>query len=206
MTTTTTTTKPVTAEPTVTEPSSMATTAASQLTKSLEKKSLKDLVRARTRRSLLLVDCSGSMGSATTTGERKIDALRKVVEMLRKTHPVPVAAFGVGRHIHLVDSIPNPGGSTPLHHAIDFGTREGANHLVVVTDGQPDSREAAFDAAQAFAGPIDVFYIDDGDKFGREFAVELARRTGGTAHLTDLLAPKELSTKIAGLLGEASSL
>jgi Mg-chelatase subunit ChlD len=179
-------------------------TALDQLNKSLEKKSLKDLVRARTKRSLLIVDCSGSMREPIRSGERKIDALRTVVKNLRETHPVPVAAFGTREGIVLVDTVPEPSGMTPLHSAIDFGRREGATHLVVVTDGLPDSEEAAFAAATTFGHPIDVFYIGDGHDRGSRFAAELAKLTGGTAHLTDLGKPKELSTKIAGLLGEGA--
>lgn len=179
--------------------------AVDRLNRSLEKNSLDDLVKARTRRSLLLVDCSDSMSSRIRTGERAIDALRKVVKGLRETHPVPVAAFG-SLGVALVDGIPEPCGSTPLHLAIEYGTREGATHLVVVTDGQPDSQTAAFEAARLFGHPIDVFYIGDGDDEGARFAAELARRTGGTAHLTDLLQQKALTTKIAGLLGDGGAL
>jgi Mg-chelatase subunit ChlD len=176
-----------------------------RLNRSLEKSSLDDLVKARTRRSLLLVDCSDSMNGRIRSGERKITALRSVVKGLRETHPVPVAAFGSGGTI-LVDEVPEPCGSTPLHTAIEYGRREGATHLVVVTDGQPDSESAAFAEARQFGHPIDVFYIGDGGDSGAIFAAELAKLTGGTVHLTDLGKPKELGTKIAGLLGEGPSL
>ena len=181
-------------------------TAVEKLNKSLAKGSLADLAKSA-RRSLLLVDCSGSMSSAVRSGDRKIDALRKVVAGLRETHPVPVAAFGLsgyGGTVRVVDDIPEPSGGTPMHSAIDFGKAQGATHLVMVTDGQPDSEGATLQAAREFGGPIDVFYIGDGGDRGAQFAQELARITGGTANLTDLGQPKQLTSAIAGLLGDGS--
>jgi|SRR5215471_10274211 len=183
------------------------TTAVDRLNKSLAKSSLDDLVKARTKRSLLLVDVSGSMADwIQKTHERKIDALRKVVATLRETHAVPTAAFGTrGGRVQLVDSIPNPSGSTPLDAAIEFGTQQGATHLVVVTDGYPDSQDAAFRAAREFGGPIDVFYVGDGNDEGARFAAELAAMTGGTCGVTDLAnEPKQLAGKIVALLGDGS--
>jgi Mg-chelatase subunit ChlD len=194
-----------------TETTAMARTQAAldSLKKSASKNSLDDLVKGR-RRSLLLVDVSDSMSARIRTGGRRIDALRKVVEGLRQTHRVPVAAFpGRGEPVVVVETIPEPRGNTPLADAIEFGTREGATHLVVVTDGEPNSEESAFEAAAQFGHPIDVFFIGDskgyGQQAGMHFAQELARRTGGVFNLTDLEAPKELASKIVGLLGDGSA-
>lgn len=182
-----------------------------QLDRSLAKKSLSDLVKARKQRSLLLVDCSGSMAERIRSGGRRIDALRQVVKTLRETHPVPVAAFGLdaysnGGVVVMVDVVPEPQGQTPLHSAIEFGKTKGATHLVVVTDGFPDSQTMAFEAADKFGGKIDAFYIGDGNDEGAKFVKELARRTGGQANVTDLGDPdgtKQLTKGIAGLLPEA---
>ena len=201
MTTTTTTD---TTAPTATDLAVVEKVALDRLTKSLAKTSLDDFLNSG-RRSLLLVDCSSSMKSGIRAGGTRIAALRNVVEDLRATHPVPVAAFS-GDGVLVVDSIPAPTGGTPLADAIRFGASEGANHLVVVTDGEPNSEADAFDAARAFGNPIDVFYIGDGGDRGSKFAAELAKLTGGTANLTDLGKPKELSAKIAGLLGDGSGL
>jgi len=173
-------------------------------------KGLRDLVRAKTRRSMLLVDVSGSMDSRIATGERRIEALRKVVATLLKTHPVPVGAFGLPsrRGVGMVDGnhIPEPEGGTPLAEAIEFARTQGANHAVVVTDGMPDNDRAAFDEARQFGGPIDVFFIGDAGEYGAQFCQRLADLTGGTANVTDLGVDeqKQLGTKIAGLLGDGS--
>jgi hypothetical protein len=186
----------------------LATTqsALDQLTKSAGRSSLDDLVKARTRRSLLLVDVSDSMSSPIRTGGRRIDALRKVVADIRTTHPVPVAAFGLtgGAAVDVVDSIPEPQGSTPLDLAIEFGAAQGATHLVIVTDGEPNSEEAAFSAARAFGGQIDVFYVGDGEDRASRFCRELAAMTGGASDIADLGDVKKLSGGIAGLLGDGS--
>jgi Mg-chelatase subunit ChlD len=187
----------------------LATMAAlDKLNKSLAKTSLDDLVKARTRRSLLLVDASGSMGDHTREGVRKIDALRKVVDTLRETHPVPMAAFGLrgSNHVDLVDRVPEPSGSTPLAEAIDFGKVQGANHLIVITDGAPNPPESCvFESARRFGGSIDVFYIGDGNDRGAAFCKELAELNGGSCGLTDLVgAPKVLAGKILLRLGDGS--
>jgi len=179
-------------------------TAVDQLKASAGASSLQSLVRGRVKRSLLLVDCSGSMSSTTSKSERKIDVLRKVVKDLRESHPVPVAAFGVKNGVEVVDTVPEPQGSTNMHEAIDFGNGQGATHLIIVTDGQPDSESRTFQAAARFGKPIDVFYIGDGNDSGADFAKRLAAATGGTANVTDLGAPKQLQSAIAGLLGDGS--
>src|SRR4030095_9997385 len=181
-----------------------ALTVTESLTKTTQRSSLDELVTARTKRSLLLVDVSGSMDHPTSEGLRKIDQLRNVVRDLLETHPVPVAAFSDG--VRLVgDHIPEPSGSTRLDSAISFGRRQEANHLVVVTDGEPDSKTAALEEARLFGGAIDVFYIGDPGSRGAEFCAQLAKATGGSCGITDLTGePKKLAAGIAGLLGAAS--
>jgi len=182
-----------------------ALTVTDQLSKTTRRSSLDELVAAKTKRSLLLLDVSGSMDGLVEGTARKIDKLRQVVDTLLQTHPVPMAAFGIGGHsgVELVERIPEPGGLTPLHKAIRFGRVQEANHLVVVTDGEPDSKDAAFEEARLFGGPIDVFFVGVPGQPGAAFCAELARRTGGACGVTDLTGePKQLAAGIAGLLGE----
>lgn len=186
--------------------------ARTKLESSLAKGSLSALVKEATQRSLLLADVSESMNDRIRTGERRIDALRKVVATLRETHPVPVAAFGLkdysynGTVVRLVDAIPEPQGMTPIHKAIDFAKAEGATHIVLVTDGEPDSESLAFEAARNFGGVIDTFFIGNPGGVGARFCQRLAALTGGTSNISDLAKPKELTTKIAGLLPAAPGL
>lgn len=181
-------------------------TALDRLNRSMGKSSLDDLVTARTKRALLLVDCSGSMAHHISAGGRRIDALRSIVQTLQTTHRVPVAAFGLrgGNQVDVVDVVPEPQGSTPLDLAIEFGKTQGATHLVVVTDGEPNSEQSAFEAARIFGGPIDTFFVGDPNSRGMQFASELAAMTGGTSNLSDLGKPKELGSKLRLCLGDGS--
>jgi hypothetical protein len=172
------------------------------LNRSMAKSDLDDLMRGA-RRSVLLVDCSGSMGESLNKGGRKIDALRSVVATLRETNPVPVAAFG-GFETTVVDAVPEPTGGTPLTRAIEFAHREGATHAVIVTDGVADCEQSALSAARAFGGVIDTIYIGNGRDRGAAFCKELAALTGGTASLTDLGKPKELAGSIRLMLGDGN--
>lgn len=185
-------------------------TALEKLKKTQAKDDLDDLLLGM-RRSLLLIDTSSSMRDPLRTGKRRIDALREVVRILRDDHPVPIAAFGrfpsaTGTYgfetVMIVEDVPEPAGMTPLADAIRFGHREGATHLVVVTDGEPDDEHDAYAAATEFANPIDVFYVGDPNGPGARFAARLAKMTGGTSGTSDLAEPKQLQTKIAGLLGD----
>lgn len=215
MTTTTTTTTTTTIPDTTPVDAATALVrgqaAMAKLNASLAKSSLDDFLKAGTRRSVLLVDASDSMASRVRSGARRIDRLRAVVADLRETHPVPIVAFGVRRavnQVEVVDSVPEPSGSTPLDAGIAFSHQQGATHIVLVTDGEPNNEREAYEAAAQFGGPIDVFYIGDGNDRGSRFAAELARRTGGTAHLTDLAeaGQKQLVGSIRGLLGDGSAL
>jgi hypothetical protein len=185
-----------------------ALTAMDRLARTTEKSSLDDLVAAKTKRSLIAADVSSSMEDGCADGKRKIDNLRVVLEQLQTTHPVPVCVFGLhGGQIELVERIPEPQGMTPLHKAIDFARVQEANHLVVLTDGVPDSRTAAFEAAARFGHPIDVFFIGNEGGRGADFCRELAKCTGGQFGITDLAGTahqKQLTSAIAGLLGSGT--
>ena len=180
-----------------------------RLKRTTQRSSLDDAINARTKRSLLLLDCSGSMDMRVKSGQRRIDQLRKVVDQIRSNNRVPLAAFGINTptEVGLVDVIPEPSGGTPMHLAIELGRSLEANHLIVVTDGCPDSQELALDAARRFGGPIDVFFIgDEGDR-GARFCEDLARATGGKFGVTDLAGDggtKALAGKIVALLGDGS--
>jgi Mg-chelatase subunit ChlD len=185
-------------------------TALDRLNRTIEKDSLDDLVKARTRRSLLLLDCSSSMSWRLTSGERRIDALRKVHADLVTTHKVPTAAFGPWQYdTRLIDDIPEPSGGTPLREAIEFGRVQGANHLVVITDGEPSWPDECFANAVRFGGPIDVFYIGEETSPGAVFCHELARLTGGKCGVTDLAGDakrKALTGKIMLCLGDGKDI
>ncbi len=174
---------------------------AERLAGTLARRSLSDLVKARTQISLLVVDCSGSMSEETDKGERKIDALRTVVAEVRERVACKVLAFGHAWEPEIVDSIPDPSGGTPLHDAITAGKMHRANHLIVVSDGIPDSTSAALEAARDFGGKIDAVYVGPKGGPGPAFMQQLASLTGGTSDALDLAQKELVGKRILGFLG-----
>lgn len=173
-------------------------------------RSLRDLVKkADLDGSMLLLDCSGSMSEVIATGEKKIEALRAVVADVRSSVNVPGIAFGpYPGVVPLVDQIPEPAGGTPMHAAIEHAKNQKKKHLVVISDGVPDSTVAALEQAKQFmqngGTRIDAIYIgNDGDP-GAKFMTELATLGGGSQSVTDMKDQKLLGQQIKGLLGDGS--
>jgi Mg-chelatase subunit ChlD len=171
------------------------------LEKSLQIGSLKDLVRVRQSENiLLLLDCSGSMADHLTNGQRRIDGLRDAVRGIQSEKELKMVQFGVGFEPSFISSVPNPSGGTPLHSAISFAKNNGAGRAIVISDGIPDNRQWALDAADTFGGRIDVVFVGNPGEAGEAFLKDLAARTGGESFTGDLTAPKLLASAVIGLL------
>ena len=147
---------------------------------------------------ILVLDVSGSMSSqADVPGERRIDALRGVVEELR-IKKVPFKQLVFSSSCMWSDVIPEPDGGTNLSSALSFCEQAEAKHVIVVSDGQPDSREAAILSAKNLKCKIDVFFVGPKyDTAAQDFMRELAALSGGVA---DSVSFKELQVKVAGML------
>ncbi len=178
-----------------------------RMRRSLTSSSLDDLVKAKKkgRKSFLLYDYSGSMdepvgGSHTGSLTRKIDALRSIDKTLTDSG-VNILRIGFGESVGFIQQIPKPAGMTPLHKAIQFAAVEQAEHLIVVSDGAPDSEQLAMEEAIRFGGPIDVFYVGPPGQRGEDFLNELCNATGGSYAPADLADQKQLTSGIRGLLG-----
>lgn len=175
----------------------------SKLSQTLKVKSLDDLVRAKVAENpSLLIDVSGSMDAFLRNGKTAIDVLRGVVmDITKGRSEVMLIAFG-GRDggAYVVSSVPNAGGGTPLHKAIDLAREKKIGRAIVISDGCPDNPPAALEAAKIFGGQIDVVYIGDPGGYGEEFLKRLAESTGGAEFTGDLSQPKELTSTIIGLL------
>jgi hypothetical protein len=191
---------------------------ARQLGKSLQITSLKDLVRAKTSETAMLVlDCSGSMWDVMRNGKTRIQGLREVVAQVQASRPTTLIAFGPpkfnsedpsGLHsrpavAYFVTEVPDPGGLTPLAEAIDFAREQGAGKIVVVSDGQPNDSQRAMESARRFGGIIDVCFVGDDGDLGAMFLDQLAKVTGGSKFNGDLGETKLIGGKIVGLLGGA---
>ena len=147
---------------------------------------------------ILVLDTSGSMSSqADTPGECRIDALRGVVEELR-LKKVPFKQLIFNSTCMWSDIITEPGGGTNLASALTFCKQANAKHVIIVSDGQPDSREAALIAARNLGCKIDVFFVGPKyDTSAQDFMKKLAALSGGIA---DAVSFKELQAKVAGML------
>jgi hypothetical protein len=195
------------------------------LEKSLQAKTLSDLVRVKTSdKVFLLLDCSGSMGEEFPlkdgTLTRRIDQLRRVVSMILQKESVPLVAFGGfgwepatpeqqaagdwGKEITAKfvepDAIPEPSGGTPMKEAILFARENGAGRLVIISDGGPADLPGTKEAAAQFAGRIDVAYIGIPGDYGSSVLLQVAEAAGGTQFEGDLNEPLALSGNVIALL------
>jgi hypothetical protein len=140
-------------------------------------------------------------------GLKKIESLRSIVAMLRTDLSCPQVAFPIWHDDDSCEdagfvevTLPDADGGTPLGPAIAWCKAQGATHLVVVSDGAPDSEPRALQAAKAFGGKIDVIYVGPPGSRGEHFLKELAAMTGGSAETISLREPKQLTSQLRGLL------
>lgn len=146
---------------------------------------------------IVLLDTSGSMASpANSVGERRIDALRGVVTGLRvRGHAFKQLVFN--NDVMWSDVIPEPSGGTNLTAALEFVEKASPEHLIVVSDGEPDHDESATIVAKRLGCKIDVFFVGPKGSCGESFMGQLAKDTGGASETVSF---KELEVKIAGIL------
>jgi hypothetical protein len=193
------------------------------LNKTTQLTSLADLVRVKTDvPPALLLDCSSSMDETVLKmGKTRIACLRQVVAQIKAKQEVPMIAFGprfkdggvpfnhstdYGMDYStlpvaaFVNEVPNPGGMTPLHKAIDFARENGLARLVLISDGGPDSSQLAMESAKQFGGRIDVVFVGGEHDAGQFFLEELAKATGGEKFEGDLSELKQLTGTIVALL------
>lgn len=167
----------------------------------LAEKKLDALLNKRTQaqRVVLLCDVSGSMSSmADSPGERRIDALRGAVSAIR-TRGIPFRQAVFSSDVMWSDVIPEPTGGTNMAGAFRFCAAINPEHVIIVSDGEPDNQEAALAEAKALKCKIDVFYVGpSSDVRCKTFLESLATSTGGKSQAVSFA---ELESKIVGALG-----
>lgn len=155
------------------------------------KKRLDARMVGATNRSVLLCDTSGSMNEKAGRA-RKIDTLRQALGFVwpdvTSAGPSSIVAFdSVPVMVASPADIGEPGSSTALHLALEMAARHKPSRTIVLTDGHPDSEDAALAAAALLTGRIDVIYIGpDGDKEAIAFLRRLATVGCGTVTVHDL--------------------
>ena len=138
--------------------------------------------------TVLLADVSSSM--AESAGARpKIALLREALDSVwPSVSGAVLVAFGsIAAAVRSPADLPAPAGGTALHLALDAAAAHRPRKTVVVSDGRPDSEDAALDAAHRLPGLIDVIYCGpDSDAQAIDFLRRLARLGGGRVVVADV--------------------
>jgi hypothetical protein len=161
----------------------------------------------------LLVDTSGSM-AFPQSGRQRIDIAADVVRLtLNKVqharivlfNSFPVELTGLDPTVRSL-KLPPAEGSTAMHLALDLvgGMTPRPSKIVMISDGEPDSAEAALTSARALAPcEIDAFHIGyDNDTAAIEFLRSLSQAGGlpGVSGVRSLEDPAALADEITLLL------
>lgn len=132
----------------------------------------KEDVRKKRR---FLLDVSGSMEDEIHN-VRKIDSLR---EVMGKYPDANKTCFSTD--VSNCDKIPEPNGGTNLARALRFvkSVNPTPERVILVSDGEPDSKSDAKRAAVELGIPIDIIFIGEEKSDGHWFMEELAELTRG---------------------------
>lgn len=107
--------------------------------------------------SLILADVSSSM-SERAGARSKIEHLRDALRQAAKPGHVILAFASEVTRIGTPDALPAPSGGTALELALRAAAGHRPSTTLVISDGEPNSPEAALEAAAALSGIINVIY------------------------------------------------
>ena len=151
-----------------------------------------------------IVDVSGSMGQHDSKdGKSRYQTACDELSMIQKNRPGKVAVIAFSNNaLFCPGGIPMyEGGGTNLAHALRYAKIAdvpGMN-IIVISDGEPDSKEQALAVARTYKNKISTIYCGPEDRsHGRDFLTQLAKATGGQSLTSD--RAKELSKTIETLL------
>lgn len=160
------------------------------------------IVKARAesnRRTILICDCSGSMSEHVDAGQRRIDVLRNAINGTK----AEIISFNSSA---FVTSIPaEPGGGTNMAGALDFAApmTAGDAEVILLSDGEPDDVQAAYDAAARFPKPLKTIFCGSSRSRGEAILQQIAVLSGGKHAATIKWgndSTKKLQQSIRGLL------
>ena len=108
---------------------------------------------------VILADVSGSM-SESAGSKRKIAVLQDALESLWPDLPDArlIAFSSIAATLASPADLPTPNGGTALHLGLDAARAIQPAKTVVISDGRPDSEDAALASAECLGGVIDVIY------------------------------------------------
>lgn len=143
---------------------------------------------------VILADVSSSMDERAGR-RRKCEILAEALDQLwPELAGARLIAFGAtAAEVLSPDDLPAPSGGTALHLALDAAARPAPAKTVVISDGRPDSEEAALAAAGRLPGLIDVIYCGpDSDAQAIAFMGRLARLGAGRVWVRDVVRDSTL--------------
>lgn len=151
---------------------------------------------------LVLADISSSMNESAQDGMSRYKCLCKAMEPF--VGRANVIAFNNDVYEVPADKIPPPYGYTAMHLALYRAVQLDPLHVLVISDGHPDSRDQAKTAATLLAEKciIDALYIGPANECNEEFMRELARIGRGRFSKFDLTkqTAKMLEDKVSSML------
>ena len=134
---------------------------------------------------VILVDTSGSMGSADSRGGRtRYDVACEELAALQGAMPGKIAVLSFASNaMFCPDGTPfNQQGGTDLAGALQFARMADVPGIrfIVISDGEPDDAAAALAEAGRYKSRIDVIFVGpETSPAGRNFLGQLARASGG---------------------------
>ena len=136
-------------------------------------------------------------------GKPRYVAACEELASLQRQYPGKIAVIAFSGHAELVPggSPALMGGDTDMVAALKAAKpADGLGiKIVLLSDGEPNDREATLAEARKFKTPIETVYIGpERESRGREFLQELARKTGGSYQKT--AQPGMLAAPILALL------
>ena len=135
--------------------------------------------------TVILCDASASMSQSTGSGKKRIEIMRECLLRVVSTVTGQAAVILFGRTskpLHSWESFDadrwTVGCQTNLGGALRRAARMNPSHIVVITDGEPNSQQDAFDQAHSMLCRIDVYYCGRGDSGTVQFCKDLAQFGG----------------------------
>lgn len=121
----------------------------------------------------LLLDISGSMDSWIGPGRTKIGELRKLAAEFTDIRTFVFSS--TCDELSKKATIPAPYGGTAMHAAFLKVKADGIDHVIMITDGEPDDERQALNAAAGLT--VDCFYV--GPDPAPDFLRRLCNHTNG---------------------------
>jgi hypothetical protein len=156
--------------------------------------------------AVIVLDVSGSMGFPVTFDKRRIDVLRAILaNILPSARDTHLIAFNDEVFpLEPRQAVPEPAGGTALHLALERVAAMRRDHVIVVSDGEPNDKHAAIAAARRLGCRISTYYCgEETNRAAISFLRTLAlcsRHGVGRAMLGDLRQPEKLAGELRLLL------